>query len=97
MYKNPEISKILYNAFKYHAINSMLAEHDKMTSLGGRSKKGDKIICSFSHREELRNLSLKGASVPEEFIKSIVELSKIAHQLKTKRNITTTRILEANN
>ena len=48
------------------------------------------------HREESRNFSLKGASVPDEFVKAVVELSKIAHKLKETRTYTTSNLMNYN-
>lgn len=69
--QNSEMSKLLYNAYKYHA-------------LGGRLVK----------REETRGMCLKGASVPDEFVKAIVELAEIASKLKSTRVNTTKKLLD---
>jgi len=72
----PEIQKMLYNAFKFHALNSSGSNLNK--------------ICQ---KEESRNFCLKGASVPDEFVKAIIELSEIAHRLKENRNYTTSNLI----
>ncbi len=75
---NPSIFRMIFNAYKYHALSSC-------TNLK---------MSSFIKKEECRNLCLKGASVPDEFVKSIVELSEIAHKLKASRAYTTNKILD---
>ena len=77
---NPDINKMLYNAFKYHALN---CSQSKLTN--------------FMQREECRNACLKGASVPDEFVKAVEELSVIAHRLKEARTYTTSNLLNFNN
>lgn len=71
-----DLQKMLFNAFKFHALNS------SRSNLNG--------ICQ---REELRNICLKGASVPEEFVKAVIELSEIAHKLKESRNYTSSNLI----
>ncbi len=73
---NSDTQKMLYNAFKYHALTSVPSNLNK--------------ICQ---KEESRNFCLKGASVPDEFVKAIMELSDIAHRLKEKRNHTTSNLM----
>ncbi len=51
-------------------------------------------LTNFIKREEYRNLCLKGASVPEEFIRAITELSDIAQKLKAARTYTTSKLLD---
>ncbi|RMZ95300.1 kelch 7 [Brachionus plicatilis] len=51
-------------------------------------------LTSFSKREESRNECLKGASVPDAFVKAIRELSEIAHKLKAARAYTSNKILD---
>jgi kelch-like protein 2/3 len=75
---NSSIFKMIYNAYKYHALSSN--SNCKMTS--------------FIKKEECRNVCLKGASVSDEFVASIVELSNIAHKLKETRAYTTNKILD---
>lgn len=51
-------------------------------------------LTNFSKREESRNECLKGASVPDSFVKAIRELSEIAHKLKAARAYTSNKILD---
>jgi kelch-like protein 7 len=75
---NPSILKMIFNAYKYHAL----------------SRSSTCKIASFVKKEDARNVCLKGASVPDEFVKAIVELSDIAHKLKADRNYTTNKLLD---
>ena len=51
-------------------------------------------VNNFSKREENRNECLKGASVPDSFVKAVRELSEIAHKLKAARAYTSNKILD---
>lgn len=75
--KNPEIYKMLYNSFKYHALNNTSCK-----------------LTSITRKEEGRNVCLKGASVPDDFVKAIKELSEIAHRLKVDRKYTSYDIVD---
>ena len=44
-------------------------------------------------KEEARNFCLESASVPDEFVKAVIELSEIAHKLKVSRNHTTSNLI----
>lgn len=79
--EHSDIFKMLFNAYKYHALNSAAV------IAGGK-------VSSFIKKEECRNACLKGASVPEEFVKAIVEMADIAHKLKAARTYTTNKILD---
>lgn len=75
--ENINIFRLLFNAYKFHALNS------------NQSK-----LNNFIKKEEFRNICLKGASVPDAFEKAIIELSQIAHKLKTKRAYNSNKILD---
>ena len=75
---NSEILGMIYNAFKYHALSG---------NVTGK-------LSTLIKREESRNLCMKGASVPDEFVKVIVELSDIARKIKAARVNTTNKILD---
>lgn len=55
---------------------------------------GQNKLNNFIKREECRNVCLKGASVPDAFVKAIIELSDIAHKLKAARAYTSNKILD---
>ena len=76
--ENVDIHAMLYNSFKFHALN--VTHCSKLTS--------------FLKKEECRNVCLKGASVPDEFLKALIELSEIAHTLKVNRKYTSYGIVD---
>ena len=76
--ENGDVHAMLFNAFKFHALN---------TSNCGK-------LTGFLKKEENRNACLKGASVPDAFVKAIVELSDIAHKLKVARKYTSYGIVD---
>jgi hypothetical protein len=76
--ENGDIRTMLYNAFKFHALN--VTHCSKLTN--------------FLKKEECRNVCLKGASVPDDFVKAIIELSEIAHKLKKARKYTSYGIVD---
>ncbi len=76
--ENGDIRIMLYNSFKFHSLNT--THCSKLTS--------------FLKKEECRNVCLKGASVPDDFVKAIIELSEIAHKLKKARKYTSYGIVD---
>jgi len=76
--ENGDIRTMLYNSFKFHSLN---ATHCSK-------------LASFLKKEECRNACLKGASVPDDFVKAIIELSEIAHKLKKARKYTSYGIVD---
>ena len=69
---------IAYNSFKYHALNNEAT----------KSK-----LSLIVKREDERNKCKTGASLSDEFVKSIIQLCEIAHKFKQERNSKTSNLL----
>ena len=75
---NPDVFRMIYNSFKYHALNNEAT----------KSK-----LSLIVKREDERNKCKTGASLSDDFVKSIIQLCEIAQKFKQERNFKTNNLL----